>query len=193
MKPANPVWHRELLASIEDTLFEIEKSGMPDLSAGPQAFNDCIKQPDAIEVSMGWMKTAINDELIFTQDLADCSAIVLCTNYDEITGMYAQRSLMHVVGSNLAMCDATEDILRMIQMASESTGKPKCIIALGSEVADEHFATIANQNVQTSEGISVKPLAQLRALCDTIILERNKGIAVQPDGSYTVLRYHHHG
>ena len=57
MKPANPARHGELLASIEDTLAKIEKSDIPELSAGPQAFNEWIKQPGAIEVGMGWMKT----------------------------------------------------------------------------------------------------------------------------------------
>jgi len=187
MKPANPVWHRELLASIEDTLFEIEKSGMPDLSAGPQAFNDCIKQPDAIEVSMGWMKTAINDELIFTQDMADCSAIILCTNYDESAGTYARRSMVHVVGSNLSVFDLTNDTLNLLDMASTSSSKPHCIIALGTNVAKEHFTTIANQEIHTREGKTVKPFAELQSLCNTVILERKNSIAVWPDGSYLVL------
>lgn len=193
MKPLYPVRHGDLLALMEETLAEIEKSDIAELSASPQAFNECVKQPDVIEVSMGWMKSAINDKVIFTRDLADCSAIALCTNYDQSTGMYAQRSLMHAVGSNLNMCDGAEDILSMIQMAYESSSKPKCIIALGSEVAEEHFAAIANQEVKTREGRLVKPFAELQMLCDTIILERNKGIAVRPDGTYAVLRNHHHG
>jgi len=47
--------------------------------------------------------------------------------------------------------------------------------------------------VQDSEGKLIKPFAELQALCDTTILELTKGIAVRPDGGYTVLRYHHQG
>lgn len=193
MRPANPAGRAQLLASIEDTLGEIEKSDTPQWNAGPHAFHQWIKQPGAIEVEMGWMKTAINDELIYTQHLADCSAIVLCEDYDERTKTYARRSLMHLVGSNLTVCDGAEYMLNMIQMASASSGKPKCIIALGSEVAHEHFAIIAKQEVQDSEGKLIKPFAELQALCDTTILELTKGIAVRPDGGYMVLRYHHQG
>lgn len=193
MRPANPVRQGELLASIESTLAEIEKSDIPELNAGPRAFHEWIKQPDAIEVSMGWMKTTIHDELIFTQHLADCSAIVLCTEYDENTGIYARRSLMHAVGSNLSVCDGSEDILSLIQMASESSGKPRCIIALGTNVESHHFATIANQEVQTSEGRLLKPFKELQVLCDTVILERKNSIAVRSDGTYAVVGSHHHG
>ena len=187
MKPANPARHGELLASIEDTLAKIEKSDIPELSAGPQAFNEWIKQPGAIEVDIGWMKTAINDELIFTRDMADCSAIILCTNYDETTRTYGRRSLMHVVGSNLSVSDLIKDTLNLLDMASQSSSKPRCIIALGTNVANNHFTTIANQEIHTSEGNIVKPFKELQTLCDTVILERKNSIAVRSDGTYLVL------
>jgi hypothetical protein len=187
MKPANPARHGKLLASIGSKLAKIEKSDMPELSAGPRAFNEWVKQPGAIEVSMGWMKTAINDELIFTRHMADCSAIVLCTNYDESTGTDAQRSLMHVVGSNLSVSDLTKDTLTLLDMASQSLSKPRCIIALGTNVANDHFTTIANQEIRTSEGNMVKPFKELQTLCDTVILERKNSIAVRSDGNYLVL------
>ncbi|MEY3721379.1 MAG: hypothetical protein RL618_1898 [Pseudomonadota bacterium] len=40
MKPANPASHGKLLASIGSKLAKIEKSDMPELSAGPRAFNE---------------------------------------------------------------------------------------------------------------------------------------------------------
>lgn len=187
MKSAKSARHGELLASIEDKLAKIEKSDIPELSASPSAFNEWVKQPGAIEVSMGWMKTAINDELIFTRDMADCSAIILCTNYDESAGTYARRSMVHVVGSNLSVFDLTNDTLNLLDMASTSSTKTHCIIALGTNVAKEHFTTIANQEIHTREGKTVKPFAELQSLCNTVILERKNSIAVWPDGSYLVL------
>lgn len=187
MEPANSRSYEELLASIENTLAKIEKSDIPELNAGPNAFSEWIKQSEAIEVGWGWMKTATGNQVIFTRHMSDCSALVLCTNLDEQTGIYAERSLMHILGSWVGDSYGVETSLELIHRASESVGKPKCIIALGSEVANEHFATVANQEVQTSEGRVLKPFLVLQELCDTVILEKNNSIAVRPDGTYTTV------
>ncbi len=94
---------------------------------------------------------------------------------------------MHILGSWVGDSYGVETSLELIHRASESVGKPKCIIALGSEVANEHFATVANQEVQTSEGRVLKPFLVLQELCDTVILEKNNSIAVRPDGAYTTV------
>ncbi len=193
MRPAQPNKSAELLASIESTLSEIEKSGIPELSAGPDAFDAWIRQPQAVEVGWGWMKTAIRDEVIFTQNLSDCSAIVLCTNYDEQSDTVGQRSLMHILGSCLDDSDGIMQSLELIRQASESSGKPRCIIALGSSVAMDQFATIANQDVPRRDGQTCKPFRELERLCNVVILDRNHAIAVRPDGAYVVVRDDHHG
>ncbi len=187
MKPANLRSDGELLASIENTLAKIEKCDIPELNAGPNAFSEWIKQSEAIEVGWGWMKTATGDQVIFTQHMSDCSAIVLCTHFDEQTGIYEERSLMHILGSWVGDSYGIEKSLELVKKASESRSKPRCIIALGSKVTSEHFATVANQEVETIEGRVVKPFVMLQELCDTFVLERKSGIAVRSDGAYVVM------
>ncbi len=189
MKPSNPAGIGGLTTSIESMLAEIEKSDVPELNAGPNAFYEWIKQPGAVEVREGYMKTAIKDQVIFTNHMADCSSVVLCVNYDENTGIYAERSLMHILGSYVGDSYGVEKSLELIRKASESSGKPRLIFALGSHVTHDQFGTIENQSIDKKYGAITEPLKELQGLCDTTVVARTTGIAVRADGAYVLLRY----
>lgn len=186
MKPTNSSQLNGLMTSIQNTPSGMENSGIRELTAGPDAIDVWIAQPEAIEVRMGYMKTAVKDQVIYTQEMSACCAIVLCTNYDESTGIFAERSLMHVPGSSFYGKDSEEDSLKLVQMASDSKGKPKCIIALGGHTSLDHFPIISNQDVPIKDGSLCKPYQMLQALCDFTLVEKTVAIAVRPDGAYVL-------
>lgn len=197
MKPAHSNQMNVLMTSIENSSSEMENSDIETVNTGPNAlFQSWIKQANAIEVMWGDTRTAIRDEVIFTQHMSDCSSVVICANYDGITDTYGQRSLMHITGSSIHSREATWQIFNLLRMAYESSGTPKCIIALGSNVTHEQFSTIENQCIKWHDKKEYEPFKILQEWCDTTIVAKNNGIAVRPDGSYALMRpqrYPHQG
>jgi hypothetical protein len=141
-----------------------------------------------IDVPFGKLRTVHDTEILTTTGLFDCCAIAFLSNFDEEKGVFRDRTMMHVLGSDLrtAVSDPhgeTNTANQAIQqlLASRTGSRHKLIVGFGLLSSSDY----ARESLLTSEHDGRQLIGEYAKACgyEHIELQANSGtLQVAPDG-----------
>ena len=142
-----------------------------------------VEAQTRIVVAMGQSQTAGGNEMLETAGLTDCCAVGFLTDFDEKTGHYRQRTLMHLPGG-----DVTSDL---DDTSGQRTPADKVMRDLfASRQGERHklvigFGVLHSSEYARSAFLAREPIAECARMCgDDVVLQHSRqDFGVLPNGT----------